>query len=537
MLTYCLAALLLSVPTHMTSASQVQGQEVAKLFIADGKALDLFGREVAVCDDRLVTTSSEMADRGAAYVFVRSSTGWVLEQKLTAFDGKKKDFFGWGVAFDGSTLMVGAHQKDTVFGNNSGKVYSYVRTPAGWVLQETLLPSQGTPGGEFGNDVDMDGDTLIVGAPHEASDGVSLRGAAYVFVRRDGSWVEQAKLVGEHVSFLVFGADVAIRGNRAFASTPTASRVYVFERSGVTWSRTGVLEPPKPAPGYGEEIDFDGQTLWVGATFDSFAASNVGAVYSYTQQEGNWTLEQRILPATPFASQFFGHQVQVEGDWGVVSQIVPPSGFNKGFVRILHRENGVWSEVGAFCASDDYLGLDFGSSLGLDGATVVSGAMRGENGVTPLGPTGAAYIHVLDLPPAVHCTTKLHSEGCAATIDGVGSASLTDPASFDVGASDVVTEQNGLFFYGLTGPYERPFEGGTLCVAPPLRRTPIQTSGGQAGVPCDGSFTFDVNAWLQAGNEPSALPGVRIDGQYWFRDPGAPAHVGLTDAIRFFVNP
>jgi len=536
-----MACLPISATVPTVGSPVIQATEVAKLILSDGKYNDEFGRAVAIHGDRLVVSSLERSApgpntrRGAAYVYVRTSTGWDLEQRLTAFDSAKFDFFGEAVAFDGTTVLVGAHMKDTVNGSDSGAAYTFVRSPTGWVSQGKLLPSEGTPDGIFGDDLDIDGDTLIVGAPWEASDGFTRRGAAYVYVRRDGVWLEQAKLVGEELAFLVFGADVAIRGDQAFVSTPTAARVYAFERSGTTWTHTTVLQPESPPAGYGEKIDFDGQTLWVGAAFDPTGGLSAGSVFSYVRENGTWTFEQHILSANPFPSQFFGQRVEVEGDWGIASEFTPSSGFKKGVVHVLHRRDGVWSEVGSFCASDDFPGLDFGWSIGFDGATVVSGAMEGL-GISQMT-MGAAYVHVLDLPPLAHCATQAHSEGCEATITWTGQASLTDPTPFPVDAQNVVTDQSGVLLYGLSGPADLPFDGGTLCVAPPLKRTPIQDSGGQAGAPCSGTFTFDVNAWLQAGHVPAAAPGVRIDGQYWFRDPDAPAHFGLTNALRFFVNP
>ena len=327
-----------------------------------------------------------------------------------------------------------------------------------------------------------------------------MRGAAYVFRRINGTWIEEARLEGDPLTFLAFGSDVALRGDIAMASSVTFEWVYIFERSGTTWSLVDRLQPDIPAGGFGDEIDLDGQTLWVGARGDQ----QMGSVFSYVFDGQSWVQEQRFFAAQPFQFQNFGFQVDVEGDWGVVSVGVPPSGQSKGTVHVLHRSNGVWCEVGTFCASDDFPGLDFASEMAFDGATVLSGAMQGL-GNAVLGPSGAAYVHVLDLPPTTQCPAVPHSEGCVATMSWSGQASLTDPTPFDLEASDVVTSRNGLFFYGLSGPAALPFQGGTLCALPPLRRTMLQSSGGDHNVPCDGAFSFDFNAWLQAGRSRSRL--------------------------------
>src|SRR5687767_5602772 len=76
--------------------------------------------------------------------------------------------------------------------------------------------------GEFGADVAVDGDTAVVGALHEAANGLADAGVAYVFVRTGGTnWNWQATLtaadaeVGDR-----FGTAVAIHGNNLVVSAP-----------------------------------------------------------------------------------------------------------------------------------------------------------------------------------------------------------------------------------------------------------------------------------------------------------------------------
>jgi hypothetical protein len=82
--------------------------------------------------------------------------------------------------------------------------------------------------------------------------------------------------------------------------------------------------------------------------------------------------------------------------------------------------------------------------------------------------------------------------------------------------------------------------GGTLCVAPPVRRTPGQNSGGSTtGTDCTGTFSFDFNAWIASVLNPTLLPGATVWAQYWSRDPGfaPPNNAGLTDAQTFLIWP
>ena len=139
--------------------------------------------------------------------------------------------------------------------------------------------------------------------------------------------------------------------------------------------------------------------------------------------------------------------------------------------------------------------------------------------------------------PTVYCTTQTNSQGCTPAIfsNGVPSASLG--SGFWINATDVLNQRSGLLFYGF-GSATIAFHGGTLCLAPPLRRTAVQHSGGNPPpADCSGSFTFDFNAHVASGVDPALVAGSRVDAQYWSRDPQAASGTNLTDAIEFWVCP
>jgi len=142
---------------------------------------------------------------------------------------------------------------------------------------------------------------------------------------------------------------------------------------------------------------------------------------------------------------------------------------------------------------------------------------------------------LVDEDPVTYCTGKVHTGGCVATIATTGTASTTLAIEFEIEADDVLHFRNGLFFYGLSGPDNTPFLGGTLCAAPPIRRGTVTNSGGNPGDPCSGSYVFDFNAWIQGGNDPNVMPGTQVNGQFWFRDPPQPDGTGsgLSNAVQF----
>jgi hypothetical protein len=139
--------------------------------------------------------------------------------------------------------------------------------------------------------------------------------------------------------------------------------------------------------------------------------------------------------------------------------------------------------------------------------------------------------------PIAYCTAKVNSLDCTPAISASGTPSMTSPAPFTISASNVLSQKFGLCFYGY-GFASAPFQGGTMCVQTPLRRTPIQSSGGSAGdEDCSGTFAFDFNAHAQSGADPALDAGVWTYAEYWYRDPASASTTGLSDALAFLIRP
>jgi hypothetical protein len=148
-------------------------------------------------------------------------------------------------------------------------------------------------------------------------------------------------------------------------------------------------------------------------------------------------------------------------------------------------------------------------------------------------------LSIVDVQPTTaYCTAKINSQGCAASMSTTGVPDLTAPAPFTIRATQVLNQKNGLLFYGLAGRHNAPFLGGTLCVKQPVRRTAIQSSGGNAPPDdCSGVLTFDFNSWAQSGADPALVAGAQVDAQYWYRDPADPFRTGLSNGVEFTLLP
>jgi hypothetical protein len=148
--------------------------------------------------------------------------------------------------------------------------------------------------------------------------------------------------------------------------------------------------------------------------------------------------------------------------------------------------------------------------------------------------------------PTTYCTAKLNSIGCTPAIGSLGAASATATSGFVVSGSNVRNQKSGLLFYGVSGQNGLPFQGGTLCVKSPIKRTPGTTSGGSPlpASDCTGVYSIDMNSFSHGnlGGTPLAaltVVGTVVDCQWWGRDPGFPApdNTTLTNGLEYTVCP
>ena len=157
------------------SNSSITGYEylqarIAELTASDGATWETFGYSVAVDGDTMVASAPYDNDNGnasgSAYVFIRQSGTWSQAAKLTASDGALYDQFGYSIAVDGDTVVVGARYDDN--GSNSGSAYVFTKPGSGWTstsIAAKLTASDGAANDWFGASVAVDGDTVVVGPP------------------------------------------------------------------------------------------------------------------------------------------------------------------------------------------------------------------------------------------------------------------------------------------------------------------------------------------------------------------------------------
>jgi hypothetical protein len=430
---------------------------------------------VQACSAAQVCIDSEVIEIGP---FMLESIGY-----LKASNTHEENRFGGTVVLsgDGNTLAVGS---STYPRESSETVVVFVRDSDSWRQQASLQALYGDPKDYFGVSLALseDGDTLAIGASSDDSSATGIdgdqennsvwnTGAAYVFQRTGDDWSQSAFLksfnpgandafggsltLSADGSILAVGAtleDSSAEGLRWNDSTPNAGAVYLFEKTGDSWSQVAFLKAPNAGEGdrFGSSLALsgDGDRLAVAAIGESSAAAGIdgdqsdnsaassGAVYIFQRELGEWGYRSYLKASNPDVLDEFGYSIALSADgntlavgaYGEDSAATDIDGDQQddtlngsGAVYLFAYDGSTWEQQAYIKAMDpdtrlgssetyehDWWNGDlFGYSLSLseDGTLLAVGAVgedsaavgvNGDQTDDSLGSPGAAYLFAKD---------------------------------------------------------------------------------------------------------------------------------------------
>ena len=387
------------------------------LSAADAAAQDNFSSDVAISGQTAVLSApfKETAGQlyaGAAYVFAKTNgkgtEQWSQQINLVAPDAAAEDVFGASVAIDGSTIVIGAPGRDVPH-TDSGAAYVFTLVEQdgaqSWIHQATLTASDPGVNDEFGNDVAIEGDRIVIGA-------WLANNAVYVFERSNDGWIEQAKIESPAEPFTtsVFGRSVALWGDTIAVGDigaevddiSYAGAVYIFVRQGEQWVQQTKLDNPHPEFGdsVGDDIALEGDTLLVGASSDNPGGmANAGTTFVYQRTAGVWKLAAELNSSDAATGVGFGGALALSGNWALIgARSDDHSGqINIGSVYVFIHASDEWVEHSKFSGSDSSDGDQFGNALALEGNAAIIGSFGAE--FANQEDSGAAYAFRIGCAP------------------------------------------------------------------------------------------------------------------------------------------
>ncbi|KAL1500194.1 hypothetical protein AB1Y20_012863 [Prymnesium parvum] len=230
-----------------------------------------------------------------------------FEAYMKASNAGASDFFGYSVSLSGDTLAVGSRLEDSCattvstsaatddICTNAGAVFVFTRSSTTWTLEAYMKAPNAGDSDFFGEFLALSGDTLAVAAPQESSCNTTV-------------------------------STTAATDNEC----SNAGAVYVFTRSGTTWTFEAYVKAPNSGTNdyFGMSLSLSGETLAVGsfqedscqttistsAPTDDDGCADAGAVYVFTRSGTTWTFEAFVKASNAEANDYFGCSISLSGD-------------------------------------------------------------------------------------------------------------------------------------------------------------------------------------------------------------------------------
>ena len=330
------------------------------------------------------------------------------EFRITPDDATAHDEFGWAVDLDGDTLVVGAPLQDEQ-GDNAGIAYVFERTTIGWAQAARLLPREGEAGAWFGRDLAIRGDTIVVTAPFTTVDDQVDAGAAYVFVRAGDDWVQEQRLVaadpladarlGWSMDFDGQTIAVGALNDAQRSGNPRTGAAHLFTRDGDGWRQDARLLADDAHDGdlFGADVAVDGERVVVGAPGSSHGELGAGAAYVFVLGDHGWLQEIRLLAEEPERLAELGWAVALDGVRVVAGAYRADTlAIDAGAAHLFRLVGTTWTAEAVLLPDHADGGEWFGYAVAIDAGRVLVGAPRYTDHVVSVLRQGSAHLFAKD---------------------------------------------------------------------------------------------------------------------------------------------
>ena len=351
------------------TASAVVLTENHRLTASDAATGDSFGGSVCIDGDYAIVGA---AGASSAYIYEYNGSSWT-EAALIGLGTAPNS-----VAISGDTAVIGSTAGNTA--------WVYQRDGGGtWGQVATLAHSYD---GDFGYDVGIDGDVVIVGARQASNNGFKAGGAAAYYRDAGGadSW-GQVQTFFEGGAYGRFGYSVDISGNTIIIGSQYQENAWTYTGDGAgTWDNSaetafiGVNQS-------NSRVAIDGDRVVIGRP----STADTPDVQIWDRGELGWSMTTQL-----FGGAGFGTNVDVAGDLVLIGS--PSDDPDAAGVGYLYELDGTWSQLATLTTTGRTTGDGTGTDVRLSGLVAILGSPSFDAG---LADTGAAQIYTIPEPGTI----------------------------------------------------------------------------------------------------------------------------------------
>jgi hypothetical protein len=324
----------------------------------------------------------------SCFTLIITCQSYGKQQKLLPHDGKAEDQFGYSVAIDDTTALVGAHKADAKNSQNSGAAYVYSLGNAGWQQQAKLIAEPAYADDTLGGTVALKNHMAMLGVMRRDDKGEDA-GAVFAFEREANSWSQKQVLTAiDAKAGDAFGQSIALTARFLVIGAPRSDTphkdsgsAYVYVREKDTWQFQAKLMAKDGAAGdlFGISVAIDGDTVLVGADLNDEQAEKAGAVYAYVFDGKQWHHQAKLMAKDGANTDIFGVRVALFGDTALISarrDDLEGVGADAGSAYIFERTKEKWTQTQKLVAPDGKADDRFARGVALNKETALISAMH-----------------------------------------------------------------------------------------------------------------------------------------------------------------
>lgn len=370
-----------------------------------------FGQHLAMDGDTLLAGSLWGAHfEGKVHAFRWDGSAWIEESLIRPATVGNSDRFGSTIAIQGDTAAITAIGDGPNYGDEQGTVYILQRSGSTWTEVTRLASPTPTYYGLFGDSLALDGDTLLVGAPGENDlRGIVY---VYDRDPITGAWQQSGQITAPSPGVEDgFGDAVALDGALAVIAAPTrdagavnSGTVYAFRRDGDAWALEKTFLPPTPAleQRFGRNaVAVDGDTIAIGNYEYDAPVDNAGAVYVYARSGSSWSQQARLEATAPALYASVGWSISLQGNRLVAgAHNETGASFRSGAAYVFERSGSTWTEAARLVGAGTEWNDQFGYHVAMSDDRIAVSSIRD---VTSVGASGSVFTFTLSPEPPPSC--------------------------------------------------------------------------------------------------------------------------------------